>query len=669
ARDGGVALALAPAADPWAVAPGDRVGSGVQAGVAASAGAADRAGPQFAAVRAIDQALGAVDEAGLDRSRVLLLGAADPIAARDETGALRTGIDERALDALLALGTALCFDDLGRIPNVRTVVSDHDVAMTILRCAELGAADRILLSCGIRNKHRLAAYGGNGFEFLTEQFAPYLRMLGAGDALVSAVLHGNALRLLTRRAPGGDTGREADGAAGSGAETGVRDRAAPAAPGSHAASAAADREAPAAGGLASEAAEPATAIPDSDPAPIPNAGNLSTAPALAASTGPAASIRSAAAIPNLEDLEIPNLEGLVQTVLGPVRPEALGPTLMHEHLFLDIRRPAHSANPRRGEWDPAAQAPLSLGTLAAVRRGRPCADNDILGDFDEMVDEVADFARQGGGAMVEVTPSGVGRDPLALAGLSRASGLHLVMGCGWYQKDLHPAGFAERSLDELTAEIVRDIVAGAAIGADGARIRAGIIGEAGAEGDPVDPQEMRSVRAAGRASALTGAPITLHMGGFGEAKLRVLDALEEEGADPRSVIFGHAGTIADDMGLARRLLARGVSVEADFLGTTGSPWGTLFPFTDRDAARGFAELVADGWGGQLVLGGDVCQRVQLRRWGGHGYGYIVEHFLPTLAEFGVDEAALRSIMVENPARLLAFRAPQPRSPQPPQSRG
>jgi len=364
---------------------------------------------------------------------------------------------------------------------------------------------------------------------------------------------------------------------------------------------------------------------------------------------------------DLDRLEIPNLEGLAQTVLGPVRPEELGPTLMHEHLFLDIRRPAHTSNPRPGEWEAAAQHPLALENLAAVRRGRPSADNDILGDFDEVFDEVGDFVRQGGGTMVEVTNVGIGRDAHALARLSRASGLHLVMGAGWYQKDLHPAGFPDRSLEELTAEIVRDIVVGAADAEGrGTGIRSGIIGEVGAEGDPVDPQEMRSVRAAGRASAITGAPITLHMGGFGEAKLRVLDALEEEGADPRSVIFGHAGSIADDMDLARRLLSRGVAVEADFLGTTGSPWGTLFPFTDRGVARGFAELVADGWGSQLVLGGDVCQRVQLRRCGGHGYGYVVDHFLPTLAEFGVDRAALDRIMVENPARLLAFRPPRER---------
>ncbi|MFV0434679.1 MAG: phosphotriesterase [Leucobacter sp.] len=365
------------------------------------------------------------------------------------------------------------------------------------------------------------------------------------------------------------------------------------------------------------------------------------------------------AIPSLADLTIPNLEGLAQTVLGPVAPESLGPTLMHEHVFLDIRRPAHSPNPRPGEWDAAAQDPLTLGTLASVRRGAPNADNDILGDFDVMLDEVGDFARQGGRTMVEVTTIGIGRDPRALARLSRASGLNVVMGAGWYQKDLHPSDFSETSLDELTAVIVRDIVEGARDASGRSTgIRSGIIGEVGAEGNPIAPQEMRSVRAAGRASAITGAPITLHMGGFGEEKLRVLDALEEEGADPRSVVFGHAGTIADDMPLARRLLSRGVAVEADFLGATGSPWGTLFPFTDRGVARGFASLVAEGWGSQLVLGGDVCQRVQLRSCGGHGYGYVVDHFLPMLAEFGVEPSALEQMMVENPARILSFRAPR-----------
>lgn len=361
----------------------------------------------------------------------------------------------------------------------------------------------------------------------------------------------------------------------------------------------------------------------------------------------------AAAMPAPGDaLEIPDRSGLVQTVCGTVEPGALGQTLMHEHVLLDVRRPTHSLRP--GEADPEARELLSLSNLAAVRQGRPCVDNDVLGDFELMLEEISAFRNQGGGTIVELSNIGLGRDARGLARLSRASGLHVVMGAGWYQKDLHPVGFAERSVEELADVIVRDLV----VGVDETGVRAGIIGEVGAEGNPVDPAEMLSVRAAGRASALTGAPITLHHGGFGEEKLRVLDALEAEGADPRQVVFGHTGSIGDDLPLARTLLGRGVYVEADFLGATGSPWGTLFPFTDRTVARGFAELVADGWGDQLVVGGDVCQRIQLSRFGGHGYGYVLDHFLPTLAEFGVGEAVLDAIMVQNPARALTFGAPR-----------
>ena len=182
AHRAGTALVLAPRADPW----------GVSQGCAGGVGDTEERAARDA-VALFEAALDVAESAGLDRSRVMLTGAAGLVC--DTSGA---GADPGRLDALLDLGAAICFDQLGRIPNVRTIVSDHDIAVAILRAAERGAASRILLSCGIRNKHRLAAYGGNGLEFVPQQFLPYLRMLGADDALVSAVGGGNALRLLAR---------------------------------------------------------------------------------------------------------------------------------------------------------------------------------------------------------------------------------------------------------------------------------------------------------------------------------------------------------------------------------------------------------------------------------------------------------------------------------------
>lgn len=180
-------------------APERRIGAAATAAHRAGAALVLEAGPDPATA---ERSLVAVDAAGLARERVILTGVTRALGGSGSVVGGSAGARPGRLEALLALGTALCFDDLGRIPTVRTIVSDFDAALAILGCAERGAAERVTLSCGIRNKHRLTAYGGNGLEFLDEQFLPLLARLGADEALVAAVGGGNAARILARRAPG-----------------------------------------------------------------------------------------------------------------------------------------------------------------------------------------------------------------------------------------------------------------------------------------------------------------------------------------------------------------------------------------------------------------------------------------------------------------------------------
>ncbi len=350
--------------------------------------------------------------------------------------------------------------------------------------------------------------------------------------------------------------------------------------------------------------------------------------------------------------EIPNIAGKALTVAGPVDPSTLGETLMHEHIFVDLRRPARFRRP--GEDSPEAAEPLTLANLARTRHGGPNADNDTMSDFDEMLSEVLAFARTGGSTMVEVSPIGLGRDPESLLRLSRASGLNIVMGGGWYTPTFHPEDMDERGVDELTDIIVRDI----AVGAGDTGIRSGIIGEVGAESVPLTDNELKSVRASGRASRITGAPITFHFGGVGEEKFRVLDILEEEGVAMSNVVMGHGMDALTNPSFADRLLARGVFVEFDFMASPGSPWGHLVLTSDHKVVRGVADLIERGYARQIVLGHDVCQKIQLKRYGGKGYDYIPRYFLPTLRSLGVDEEAIHTIMVENPARALTFTEPR-----------
>lgn len=359
--------------------------------------------------------------------------------------------------------------------------------------------------------------------------------------------------------------------------------------------------------------------------------------------------------PVLDDFtDIPDIAGLALTVNGPVEPSALGPALMHEHLFCDLRRPGSIKRP--GEDSPEALEPLSIANLARTRGGRPNFDNDAILDLDLVIEEAAAYARAGGGTIVDVTGPRMGRQPEKMRALSEATGLHVIQGAGYYTAAFHPPYMGTHSIDDLAAEIVRDVV----VGAGESGIRSGVIGEIAAEETPVSEAEWKSVRASARASRITGAPVSFHVGGNGEDKLRVIDACFEEGVAPESIVMGHSGELTVNHDLADRVLARGVFIEFDFLNSPGSPGGYLGIRSDHRVARAVADLVERGYADQILLGHDICQLFQLKRYGGTGYDYISLHFVPALERLGVPRSATEAIMVANPARALAFAAPQAR---------
>jgi phosphotriesterase-related protein len=351
---------------------------------------------------------------------------------------------------------------------------------------------------------------------------------------------------------------------------------------------------------------------------------------------------------------IPDISGKVLTVHGPISPSELGETLMHEHIFVNFQLAIPDTRNHASEEEVARQK-LTLTNLSAVRSGVWNPDNDFLGDFDTAYTELMDYKRGGGGTVVDVSNIRLGRDPKALYKTSYATGLNIVMGSGWYQKRYHSLNMDQLTLEDMTNTIVRDIVAGV----DGTNIRSGIIGEIGINGNPLTPNEIKSTRASARAARLTGAPLTFHIGGYREEKFTILDIVAAQGVDLRRVVMGHSNSLAIDLPLARRVLARGVTIEFDFLGALGSPGGTLGPSDDLKIARGLMQLVKEGYAGQIVLAHDVCTKLQLKKYGGMGYTYIDDYFLPELRKMGLSEADIHKIMVDNPARQLTFAKPQP----------
>ena len=340
--------------------------------------------------------------------------------------------------------------------------------------------------------------------------------------------------------------------------------------------------------------------------------------------------------------------GQVMTVLGPVGADALGVTLMHEHLLNDCR--CWWNRPREPSRSRLACEPVHAGIIGELRMD-PFVnlDNCRLDDERLAAAELAPVAALGGRTVVDPTCSSIGRDPAALVRIAEATGLQVVTSGGFYLEASHPARLGAMSVDAIADEIVGEAVHG--IGDTGVRI--GLIGEIGISGD-FTANEERSLRAAAQAQTRCGLPLMVHLPGWYRHGHRVLDVIAAEGADLRHTVLCHMNPSGQDVGYQCALAERGAFLEYDMIGMDYwyADQGVQCP-SDEENASAIAGLIARGHLGRLLLSQDVFLKMMLTRYGGFGYAYVLRHFLPRLRRHGLDEAAIETLMVANPRSVFS----------------
>ncbi len=406
------------------------------------------------------------------------------------------------------------------------------------------------------------------------------------------------------------------------------------------------------------------------------------------------------------------LTGKAQTVTGVVEPAALGFTLMHEHLFVNFlpealwpakgseTSPALYRRMQQVGWSiPVTAAeieffnrrPLTLDMIDKMRQGWRARVNLSIEEEGEVADEITSFRERGGRTVVDVTPQGLGRDVQRLRAFSRRHGIQVIAGTGWYRWPFHEPAVAATSVDDLAMQMAREVL----IGIDGTEIRAGIVGEipldsrsiaVPPEGEarltneavsahvraaetrfdrikvdersrvPLEgvyaAEEIKVLRAAARASRLTGAALSLHAR---EPWLGYLPLILAEGVPVSRVIVGHAHPHFIDRELLERSLQAGVVLEADYLlqfYASSAPLGPIEQILD-----GIAWAIKNGHRDQVLLSLDLCYKVGQERYGGGGYATLHKYVFPRLRQRGVSDADLQHVMVENPKRLLSFVEP------------
>ena len=342
--------------------------------------------------------------------------------------------------------------------------------------------------------------------------------------------------------------------------------------------------------------------------------------------------------------------GLIQTVLGAIPPSELGPTTTHEHLYIDFSfmfRPAQdSPSPE------LANVPIALENLGWIRRNYYSNRFNLqLMDLDTTISEVSRYREVGGGAIVDATSTGIGRNPEALARISRESGVHIIMGAGFYVDAVHPEGMDERRVEDLALEITADLTEGV----DGSGIKSGIIGEVGCTW-PLTTNERKSLAAAAIAQRETGAAILIHPGRHPDAPAEILELLANAGADISRVIMGHLDRTVFEFDALRSIAESGCYLEWDLFGNEGSYYPLAELDMPSDAQRlDFVRRIADGgYLDRVVIGQDICTKHRLVKYGGHGYGHILRNIVPKMRRKGFSEDDIRAINVDNPASILAI---------------
>lgn len=338
---------------------------------------------------------------------------------------------------------------------------------------------------------------------------------------------------------------------------------------------------------------------------------------------------------------------LIQTVTGPISPDQLGVTLMHEHIFIDItglwNKPADEVRMQ------LAHKPVSLEIFGELRYDPFMnLDNLKIDEQDIAILELLKFKEMGGRTIVDPTSRYNGRDPKALLVVAKETGLNIIMGCGYYMEYSYPSKLKAMSVENIAEELMLEI----AEGVNGTGIKPGIIGEAGVSKD-MTVQEIKMLRAQARVQAKTGLPLTIHLHGWGRQAHQVLDIVAEEGAELKKVILDHMNPSFWDSQYQMSLAERGVYLEYDMIGMD-----YYYPDingqcpSDEDNATAIKLLIDSGLINHILISQDVFLKMMLTRYGGFGYSHILKYFLPRLKRHGVTEQQIKTLIEDNPKKVF-----------------
>lgn len=314
----------------------------------------------------------------------------------------------------------------------------------------------------------------------------------------------------------------------------------------------------------------------------------------------------------------------IQTVRGPIPLDQLGPTMLHEHIFMDYDE----------KWKDKSMQFV-------------CTELQKLVDL-------------GGKTLVDVMPRS-DRKMDWYKEIAAQVDLNIVVSTGYYLERLPqfvPSECLERSEDEMYAIMMRELTEG--IGDSG--IRASVIKVAGDQ-PQLTSWEIKVMRAAARAQKDTGVPICTHACAGAASQFNTLTVA---GADPQRIYLSH---VEAEFGWEGRSLREQVKYLEAIARRSGSLFFNNFEFqfdTPHEDLMYLMHYLLDRGLGERILYGmdtnfyfDEQGRLWLEAQEAHPetgvrvYSYSLTGAPELMRKWGFTEEHFRMFLVDNPRRLFS----------------
>jgi phosphotriesterase-related protein len=312
----------------------------------------------------------------------------------------------------------------------------------------------------------------------------------------------------------------------------------------------------------------------------------------------------------------------VDTVRGPVDVASLGPTLMHEHVF--VLQPEALQNYGH-VWGPSYW------------------DEDLR--VADAIDKLRSLRAAGIETVVDPTAPGLGRYIPRLQRINDAVDLNIVVATGVYAFLELPNFLAYRSVDAISELFVREIREGI----DDTGVRAAFL-KCAVERHGIVGDVPRILAAVAAAALETGAPVMVHTNAAAATGIPALEALTDAGVDPLRIVIAHAGD-SNDLAYLRAIADAGAVLGFDRFN---------IEHFNPDARRieTLLALLADGYGDRIHLSHDAACFMDFMVGDPAfadeqpDYLHISRVILPQLRQAGVTEKEIDELMVVNPQRFF-----------------